>query len=369
MMEKQIYLDQPNIGRLEKEYIGRCIDSTFVSTHGPFVSEFEERFARILGCRSAVSVQSGTAGLHMALYELGIGEGDEVIVPVLSFVATVNAIKYVGAVPVFAEVDLSTWNLDTDRLCELITPRTRAIIPVHIYGNPCEMDEISNLAMQYNLYVIEDATESLYSKYNGRFAGTFGDFGIFSFNGNKLITTGGGGMIVGSDERRLEHIKFLINQARDEEKGYFHHEIGFNLRMTNLEASLGLAQIKRFDEFLKKKRLFREIYVQAFENIDEVQLQQKYDKSETLWWLNSIIIDTDKIGNSIPEIQAELKRNGIATRRIFMPLVEFPPYFEKDKGRYPYAYRIYERGLTLPGSTLNSERDIKASASALINLL
>jgi len=184
MLYEQIYFDSPDVGGLEKEYLNRCIDSSYVSAYGPFVSEFEEKFAGMLGCQSAVSVQSGTAGLHIALHELGVGEGDEVIVPVLTFVATVNAVRYVGADPVFIDVDPLTWNMNPDRVHELITPRTKAIIPVHLYGNPCAMDEILNIARQYNLYIVEDATEGLVSKFNGRFTGTFGDFGIFSLNGN-----------------------------------------------------------------------------------------------------------------------------------------------------------------------------------------
>jgi len=369
MHTDKIHLDSPDVGELEKKYLIRCIDSTYVSTHGPFVSEFEENFSEILGCQNAVSVQSGTAGLHIALHELGVGPGDEVIVPVLTFVATVNAVKYVGATPIFVDVDLLTWNMNPDKVRDRISPKTKAIIPVHLYGSPCNMTELAAIAQQYELYILEDATESLFSKFNGRFTGTFGDFGVFSFNGNKLITTGGGGMIIGTAPLRLEHVKFLVNQARDEKKGYYHSEIGYNLRMTNLEASLGLAQIERFEEFLSKKRIFRDIYVEHLENIDEIQLQQDYDKSETEWWFNSILIDTDRTGKNIPEIQSELFKKGIPTRRIFMPIIEFPPYFEKNKDRYSYAYRIYERGLNLPSSTLNSESCIKYSVQELVKLL
>jgi len=203
MSKHTIHLDSPNLGDLEKEYLIKCIDSGFVSTYGPFVPEFEKKFANFLNCSVAVSVQSGTAGLHMAIYELGIGEGDEVIIPALTFVSTANAVKYVGAKPVFADVDPITWNIDPNSIRKLVNKKTKAIIAVHLYGNPCSMDEILTISRQNNLFLIEDATESLGSKYMGQATGNFGDFGVFSFNGNKIITTGGGGMIVGKNNIQI----------------------------------------------------------------------------------------------------------------------------------------------------------------------
>lgn len=252
-MEK-IYLDAPNLGPVEKEYLVKCLNSNYVSTVGPFVPDFEEEFARLLGAEAAVAVQSGTAALHMALHALGIGPGDEVIVPSLTFIATVNPVLYVGARPVIVDVDPATWNIDPVGLEQAVTENTRAVIPVHLYGNPCQMDAIMEIARRYNLYVIEDATESLGALFNGHYTGTFGDFGCFSFNGNKLITTGGGGMLVTGDRERAQRVKFLVNQARDAARGYYHPEMGFNYRMTNIEAALGLAQLSRFRELLARKK-------------------------------------------------------------------------------------------------------------------
>jgi len=216
IISKEIYLDSPDIrGGLEKRYLNDAIDKGYVSTAGSFVAEFEEKFAGYLDSQCAVSTQSGTAAIHMALYELGIGKGDEVIVPALTFAATVNPVVYVGASPVFVDVDIKTWNIAPDEIEKRITEKTKAIIPVHLYGNPCDMDTIMGIAKRHNLYVIEDATESLGARYKSGHTGTFGDFGCYSFNGNKIITTGGGGMIVGKDTGRLGHIKFLVNQGRD----------------------------------------------------------------------------------------------------------------------------------------------------------
>ncbi len=353
---KEILLDAPNLGELEKKYLVECIDSTFVSSVGENIDIFENKFAQYLKAKRAVSTQSGTAALHLALYELGIGPGDEVIVPVITFVATVNPIKYVGATPVFVDVDPETWNIDPKEIENHITEKTKAIIPVHLYGNPCDMDKIMEISKKHNIPVIEDATESLGATYKGQFTGTFGELNAFSFNGNKIMTTGGGGMIVTNDNKKADHLKFLVNQARDSSKGYYHPEIGFNYRMTNLEASLGLAQFERLPEFLSKKRKFAEIYKEGFKNNDKIIFQKSYVGAESSYWLPSIKIESNK---SIPEIQNELKEQGIPTRRIFMPIVEFPPYKEYKKEEYKNAYEIYEKGLNLPGSTVNNYEQIE----------
>lgn len=352
----RLELDAPNIGELEKRYVNKTIDSGFVSTFGPFVSEFEEKFARYLDVRNAVSAQSGTAALHTALYEIGVTKGDEVIVPVLTFVATVNPVMYVGAGPVFVDVDIETWNISPSEIEKAITENTKAIIPVHFYGNPCNMDEIMDIAKRYNLHVIEDATESLGAKYKGKYTGTFGDLGCFSFNGNKIITTGGGGMIVGNDKERLAHIKFLVNQARDESKRYHYHpEVGFNYRMTNIEAALGLAQIDRLEEFLSKKKRFNDIYREELKDINFIHFQEEYKNAESSWWFTCIIF---KKSLNMLSLQKKLKKIGIPTRRIFMPLVEFPPYQRYKQAEFKNSYYIYERGLCLPSSALNSEDDV-----------
>ncbi len=366
IMSKQIYLDAPNIGGNERDFLNRALDSGYVSTVGPFVPEFEERFARYLGTGKAVSTQSGTAAVHIALYELGIGPGDEVIVPALTFVATVNPVAYVGAKPVFVDVDSRTWNIDPEEIEKNITERTRAIIPVHLYGNPCNMAEVMRIAGEHDINVVEDATESLGAKYGDRFTGTFGDFGCFSFNGNKVITTGGGGMIVGKDIGRMGHIKFLVNQARDEEKAYYHPEIGFNYRMTNLEAALGLAQMERLDTFLEKKRIFNKIYRDELASLEFIGFQDEYDGAESSCWMSCIIFNKDM---DILALQTELKGKGIPTRRQFMPLTEFPPYKSCRNSTLKNTYRIYELSLCLPNSTLNDEDDVYYVCSIIKELI
>jgi perosamine synthetase len=355
-MSRKIYLDAPNVGKTEKHYLTKAIDTGFVSTIGPFVSEFEEKIAHYLGAGKAVSVQSGTTALHMALYELGIGPNDEVIVPALTFVATVNPVKYVGATPVFVDVDRATWNIIPEEIEKHITSKTKAIVPVHFYGNPCAMEKIMAIAAKHNLYVIEDATESLGATLHDKYTGTFGTFGVLSFNGNKIITTGGGGMIVGNDPEKLDHIKFLVNQARDESKGYYHPEIGFNYRMTNIEAALGIAQAERLEEFLEKKRALNALYREELKKVKGIRFQEPYSGARSSWWLTCVTFDKDL---DIVGLQKKLKDKDIPTRRIFMPLVEFPPYRQYKAGNYNNAYAIYEHGLCLPSSTLNAEDNIR----------
>lgn len=362
-----IYLDAPNLGELEKQYLLECVDSTFVSTAGPFIPEFEAKFAEYVGAKRAISTQSGTAAIHLALHELGIGPGDEVIVPVITFIASVNPITYVGATPVFVDIDPSSWNMDPEKVEKAITKNTKAILPVHIYGNPCDMAAITEISQRHGIPIIEDATESLGASYHGKMTGTFGSMACFSFNGNKVITTGGGGMITTNDEKLADHMKFLVNQARDESKGYYHPEIGFNYRMTNLEASLGLAQFERLPEFLEKKKRYSVIYREILTGVKGIEFQQEYPDSISSWWLSSIKINHPT--KDIPQIQKELREKAIPTRRIFVPITEFPPYEKYKKEQYPNSYELYEKGLNLPSSTLNSEEQVEFIARSIVDVI
>lgn len=367
MYERKIYLDDPSLGEIEKKYLSKAIDSGYVSTAGSFVIEFEEKFRDYIATKKCVATQNGTSAIHIALYELGINESVEMIVPVLTFAATVNPILYLRATPIFVDVDIKTWNIAPSEIERSVTKKTKAIIPVHLYGNPCSMNEIMEIAKKHDLYVIEDATESLGSRYNGKYTGTFGNFGCFSFNGNKLITTGGGGMVVSDDEDAINHIKFLINQAKSMRDGaYYHTEIGFNYRMTNIEAALGLAQMERLGEFLFKKKRFNQIYRDILKDLEFVRFQEHTENTESFYWLTSIIIEREI---DILKLHTRLKEKGIPTRRLFMPLVEFPPYKKFKKSNYKNAYSIYEKGLSLPSSTLNSEEDIIFAAQVVRDVL
>jgi perosamine synthetase len=365
-MSRTIQLDAPSVGEREKEFLCRAIDSGFVSTVGPLIGEFETRFADYMGSAQAVSVQSGTAALHVALHELGIGPGDEVIVPALTFIASVNPVMYVGATPVIVDVDRDTWNLDPLKLEEAITAKTRAIIPVHLFGNPCNMDAIMGIARKYALAVIEDATESLGATFRGKQTGTFGELGCFSFNGNKTITTGGGGMVVGYDEGRMRHIRFLVNQGRDESPDYFHPEIGFNYRMTNIEAALGLAQMERLDNFLQVREEFFDLYSSGLGTLKSVRLQAEYGHASSSRWLTCATIAEDA---DLSSLMAALHGRGIQTRRVFKPINEQPYYAKFARQECPVAREIHRHGICLPSSTLNDVGDITRVCTTIKELM
>ncbi|MBF0483571.1 MAG: aminotransferase class I/II-fold pyridoxal phosphate-dependent enzyme [Candidatus Omnitrophica bacterium] len=360
-----ILLDAPNLGSLEKEYAGKAIDAGFISTFGPFVPEFEKKFAAFIGADAAVSLQSGTAALHMALHQLGIGPGDEVIIPALTFVGSVNPVMYTGAVPVFVDVEESTWCLDPAAVERAITSKTKAIIAVHLYGNVCAMTALMNIAKRHNIHVIEDATESLGAVYNGKATGLYGTFGCFSFNGNKLITTGGGGMLVSSDSDRLEPVRRLINQGKDKTREGFFSDVGFNYRMTNLEASVGLAQMQRIDDFLRQKRKYHVIYREELSNFKRVIFPQEPEGGSGSWWLTPVRI----MGENMDILRQRLVDLGVQTRRVFRPLTDFPPFAPFSSAEYKNARLIYEQGLCLPGSTLNSKEDIREACRIIKNEL
>jgi perosamine synthetase len=352
-MSSRIELDAPCIGPLERKYVLRALREGFVSTYGPYIGEFENKFNAFLRRGHAVAVQSGTAALHLALHELGIGAGDEVIVPALTFIASVNPILYVGAKPVFVDVDPLTWNVSSQDIEKKITSRTKAIICVHLYGNCCDMDRMAKIVRKHALYLIEDATESLGSIFAGHQSGTFGDYGCFSFNGNKTMTTGGGGLILCKSSRMAEHARLLVNQARPGGE-YIHTELGFNYRMTNLEASLGLAQLEHLGGFIKKKYRFREIYVEGMKGLP-VSLQQEVPKAKSSFWLNAVTFESAKLRE---KVQLDLKAAGIPCRRIFAPVSESKHYQWADENELVNTYDIYDRGLCLPSSIVNKDKDI-----------
>lgn len=359
-MNKEIYLDAPNLGEEEKKYLIEAVDTNYVSTIGPFVGRFEKIFAETINVPEAVSLQSGTAALHMALHELDICEGDEVIVPALTFIASVNPIIYVRATPVFVDVDPVTWNIDPEEMEKAITPRTRAVIITHLYGNPCDMDSIMNIAEKHGIHVIEDSTESLGATYEDSFTGAFGEYGCFSFNGNKIITTGGGGMITGKNRESLKRIRHLINQARDKSRGYYCTDVGFNYRMTNIEAALGLAQIAKLKGFLEKKRMYHKIYEEELGGIPGVNLQKEPEGAESSFWLNCLAFEKPV---DVEEIRKQLKERNIQSRLLFPPLIDLPPYEKYNDKDFTISRKLFQRGLCLPGSTLNSEEDIRRVCS------
>ncbi|MCG9967991.1 LegC family aminotransferase [Pelotomaculum terephthalicicum JT] len=363
----RIPLDAPNIGELEKEYVMRAFESGYVSSAGPMVAEFEERFAVYVGARFAVAIVNGTSAIHLALRLLDIGPGDEVIVPALTFIATVNPVLYVGATPVIVDVDPATWNIDVDKMKKALTARTRAIIPVHLYGNPADMTSLMKVAFNHNLRVVEDATEALGATCKGKSAGTIADMGVFSFNGNKVITTGGGGMLVTNNSDLANRARLLVNQGR--EAGIFeyeHQEIGYNFRLNNLQAALGLAQLERLPEFLKNKRRYAALYREMFKDVTGLSWQKELGEAKSNWWLFSLLMDREHFGENRAEVARRLLARGIQVRPLFTPLSRQPAFASAGFAKCPVAENLHERGLNLPGASFLTEEDIYEVGRAIL---
>lgn len=356
----------PEIKGNEWDYIKECLDTNWVSSVGSYVNKFEVDFIKYINAKKAVVTMNGTAALELALRTLKVGIGDEVIVPSLTFISPVNTIKYVGAEPIFVDVCRDTFVMDAHKIEELITPKTKAILPVHIYGHPVEMDKVMEIAKKYNLYVIEDATESLGALYKGKELGTIGDFGCFSFNGNKLITTGAGGMLVTNKEELGDRAKFLSTQTKvvTENKGFYHPEIGFNFRMPNLLAAMGCAQLECIEKYINAKREHAFYYSELLKNVKGITLSIEKEECKNVYWLYSILIE-EEYGVSRDELIQRLWEAGIEARPFFMPVHEMPPYKNCRCGTMTITNELALKGVNLPSSVSLSKEEIEKVCSVL----
>jgi perosamine synthetase len=350
----------PEIRGNEWKYVKECIDTNWVSSVGSYVNLFEERFNEYVGSKSAVVTMNGTAALQLALVTLGIGAGDEVIVPSLTFISPINTIKYVGAEPVFVDVCRDTFVMDAEKIESLITPKTKAIMPVHIYGHPADMDRIMEIAQKHNLFVIEDATEALGSKYKGKMAGTIGHIGCYSFNGNKLITTGAGGMFVTNNLEYGDRAKFLSTQTKvvTDNKAFYHPEVGYNFRMPNLLAAFGVAQLENIEEYIKVKKESAEYYKELLSEVKGITLNIEKDNVENCFWLYSILVEKE-YAITRDELIQKLNEEKIEARPFFMPIHDMPPYKDCKHGDLSVTKELYELGINLPSSVGLKKEDIE----------
>lgn len=356
----------PEIRGNEWKYIKKCLDTNWVSSAGAFVDKFEDDFSKYMGVKKSVVTMNGTSALELALRTLNIGSGDEVIVSSMTFISPVNTIKYVGAEPVFVDICKDTWVMDADKVEKLITPKTKAIMPVHIYGHPVDMDKIMEIAERYNLYVIEDATESLGSKYKNRNVGTIGDIGCFSFNGNKLITTGSGGMLVTNDEKLGERAKYLSTQTKSvlPNGSFYHQEIGYNFRMPNLLAAMGCAQLENIDKYIQAKRVHARMYNKFLSGVKGITLPVEKSWASNVNWLYSILVE-DSYGMSRDDLINKLKENDIQSRPFFMPAHEMNPYRNCRTGDMSVTNYVAKRGINLPSSVGIEEDEIEKICSII----
>lgn len=342
MTTLKIPVYKPDLSGNEKKYVDDCMESTWISSKGKYVKEFESRFADYIGAKYAISVNNGTTALHLALLMLGVRQGDEVIVPSLTYIASVNAITYVGAKPVFVDSDKETWQLNPNEVESRITKNTKAIMAVHLYGHPCEMDKIMSIAKKYNLYVVEDCAEAIGSEYKRKRVGSFGVVSCFSFFGNKTITTGEGGMVLTDNEELYKKGQHFKNQGLADGYNYWHDIIGYNFRMTNICAAIGVAQMERIDEFLCKKRRVAELYKENLAGLPILFHKECKDVFHS-YWMFSVISRSE---SEREKLSAYLNEKGIETRPTFYPAHLMPMYQESSS--YPNAEYIGLRGINLP---------------------
>lgn len=346
-------LVEPSLGGNELAYVSECIRTNWISSQGAFVTRFEEVFAKYHGVDEAVSVSSGTTALHLALVAMGIGKGDEVIVPNLTFGATANAVVHAGATPVFADIDPLDWTLSPSDTEAKITSATKAIIPVHLYGLPARMDSIQSLAKEHGLLVLEDCAESLGARFKDQLTGTFGEASAFSFFANKTITTGEGGMILTEDHELAERMRLLRDHGMNKGRRYWHEEPGYNYRITNMQSAVGCAQMERLDAFLSHRQDIGELYRDRLGAIEGISLQEFGNERKSSYWLYSVTLNEFRAMER-DELMQELQKEGIESRPMFYPLDEQPAYKEfvnpELGGTCPISHGISARGVSLPTS-------------------
>jgi perosamine synthetase len=343
----------------EREYLNRCIDSNWVSSKGPFVHEFEEVFARHAGCEFGVACSSGTAALHLVLAALGIGPGDEVIIPTFTMIATANAVRYTGAKVALVDSEPDYLNIDVNLVEAAITSRTKAILVVHTYGHPAQMQRLQKIARERDLHLIEDAAEAHGAEIHGQRAGSFGLVAAFSFYANKIVTTGEGGMVTTNDRKLADLIRRLSQHAFHPERHFWHEYVGFNYRMTNLQAAIGLAQCERIDEMIAARRRVRSWYERNLQSCIGLRLPAEAKGCKCVFWMYAIRVNS-AFGCTSHELRQELAQRGIETRSFFIPMHFQPIYFDQFRGRrFPVAEALGQSGLYLPTHENLKQRDIK----------
>ncbi len=358
-------VSEPSLDGNEARYLAECLDSQWISSAGPFVQRFGERFAEASGCRFGIPCASGTTALHLAVAALGLGPGDEVLMPTFTMVATASAVHYTGATPVFVDAEPETWNVDVARLEAAITPRTRAIIVVHTYGHPADMEAILAMARRHGLWVIEDAAEAHGATYRDRPVGSLGDLACFSFYANKIVTTGEGGMVTTNDPALAELVRCLRDHAFSTERHFWHQYHGFSYRMTSLQAAVGLAQTERLTTLVDQRRQLAAWYLDGLRDIPGLTLPRQRDDVASVYWMFGVLIE-DAFGCSRDELRWRLAARGIETRTFFVPLHLQPVYFtDYDPRRFPVADRLCRTGLYLPTSARLTREEVAFIVNAV----
>jgi len=370
LREIRIPVCSPEIGEKEVEYVAKCVRSGWISSIGEYVTTFEKKFAGYCGCKFGVATNSGTTALHLALATLDVKEGDEVIIPTFTMIATPNAVTYTGAKPVLVDAELYTWNMNVSKIPEKITERTKVILPVHTYGHPVDMKPILEIAEQHDLYVIEDAAEAHGAEYSGKRTGSLGEVGCFSFYANKIITTGEGGMLVTNNEEIAEKARWLRSHAFGRHGKHFYHEaIGFNYRMSALQAAFGLAQLERIAEFVSKRRNNAKLYNSLLSELEgKVTLPPEAPWAKNVYWMYSVLIE-ENFGLSRNDLMEKLEQQGIETRTFFYPIHLQPIYATQfNPADYPVADLLSKKGVNLPSGNNLTPSEIEQVCECIIKL-
>ena len=365
-MNNRILLSVAEMGGTEQEWIEKAFKDNWIVPLGPNVDEFESRLEHFLGKGNVVALSAGTAAIHLGLVMLGVGIGDEVICQSFTFAASANPIKYQGATPIFVDSEPETWNMDPTALENAIIDRfnktgkyPKAIIPVHLYGMPAKMDEINAIANKYSIPIVEDAAEALGSEYKNRNCGTLGNYGALSFNGNKIITTSGGGALICPNEEAANKVKFYATQARENKPYYYHNVIGYNYRLSNISAGIGCGQMEVLNHHINRRREIHKIYSDEFAKVDGIEVQQNpSDEFNSNFWLSTILLDCNNIEKSPNEIRESLNQLNIETRLLWRPMHMQPVYESAPYYGGNIAEKLFDRGLCLPSSSCLTDEEV-----------
>jgi len=367
---RRIPVAEPVLGGNELKYVTECVQTNWISSQGSFVKRFEDELGALVDSPHVVACSNGTAALHLALLGYGIGPGDEVIVPDLTFAATINTVIHAGATPVIVDVDRRSWNIDPAKVAAVITARTRAIMPVHLYGQPADMDALVALADRHGLIVVEDAAEAIGARHRGRACGTIGHAGTFSFFSNKVLTTGEGGAVVFRDERAAQRARRLRDHGMNPAKRYWHEEVGYNYRLTNLQAAIGCAQLEQAQGFLARKQAIAARYRTGLAGVPGLELAAQIAEHHNSYWMVSVIVDEAATGLPRDEIMRRLGEAGIDSRPLFYPLHVMPPYQRFAGNRdFPVTDALSAQGFSLPSGVGLTDPEIDYICATLTRMV
>lgn len=356
-----VSLARPDISDLEKEYVSEAISSGWISSVGPFIEKFEHKFASLFGAKYAISANNGTTALHLALVAAGVGPGDEVIVPTLTYIASANVIRYVGAKPVFVDSSEQSLNLDETQIESQISSKTKAIIAVHLYGVPVNMTYLRSICDKYKLILIEDCAEAHGAMVHGSYVGTMGDIGVFSFFGNKILSTGEGGALLTNNMELADRIRLFRGQGMDPHRRYWFPVVGFNYRMTNVAAAIGLAQVERFSELLDKRRKISDAYFRLLPHVEGCFVNKLEFSAGSVPWLKNIFLEDP---NKQSQVMESMQSSGVESRPVFIPMHRLPPYLDQQS-KFPWSDYWSTRGISLPLHTGMDNEDVEIVANTL----